>query len=167
MDSRQRDGAARDAGVSELAFALGADDRRGVRQGADGRYNTKDKVSKSLDKYNLSAAKAGIAKNNPRILSMTVVELHKAVVGELGKKNVMVVLGNHVSRPTWCCAGNDGNGFFGDAYFDPKEWLQGLAAGATTYKGFPQVVGMSLRNELLALPARVVHYPSRLRRERQ
>ncbi|KAL1551966.1 cellulase [Salvia divinorum] len=99
------------------------------------------KVSESLDKYNLSAAKAGIAKNNPQSLSMT-------VVGELGKNKLMVVLDNHVSRPTWCCAGNDDNGFFGDAYFDPKEWLQGLAAVATTYKGFPQVVGMSLRNEL-------------------
>ncbi|XP_047971004.1 glycosyl hydrolase 5 family protein-like [Salvia hispanica] len=106
------------------------------------------RVSESLDKYNLTAAKAGIAKNNPWILRMTVVELHKAVVGELGKKKVMVVLDNHVSLPTWCCAGNDGNGFFGDAYFDPKEWLQGLAAVATAYKGFPQVVGMSLRNEL-------------------
>ncbi|XP_057786961.1 glycosyl hydrolase 5 family protein-like [Salvia miltiorrhiza] len=106
------------------------------------------KVSESLDKYNLSAAKAGIAKNNPQFLEMTVVELHKAVVSELGKNKVMVVLDNHVSRPTWCCAGNDGNGFFGDAYFDPSEWLQGLAAVATTYKGFPEVVGMSMRNEL-------------------
>ncbi|XP_047971015.1 glycosyl hydrolase 5 family protein-like [Salvia hispanica] len=106
------------------------------------------RVSESLDKYNLTAAKAGIAKNNPWILRMTVVELHKAVVGELGKKKVMVVLDNHVSRPTWCCAGNDGNGFFGDAYFDPKEWLQGLAAVAIAYKAFPQVVGISLRNEL-------------------
>ncbi|KAL1551964.1 cellulase [Salvia divinorum] len=106
------------------------------------------KVFESLDKYNLSAAKVGISKNNPQILNMTVVELHKTVVGELGKNKVMVVLDNHVSRPTWCCDGNDGNGFFGDAYFEPKEWLQGLTAVATTYKGFPQVVGMSLRNEL-------------------
>ncbi|XP_057802744.1 glycosyl hydrolase 5 family protein-like [Salvia miltiorrhiza] len=104
-------------------------------------------VSKSLERFNLSAAKAGIAKNNPRFLNMSVVQLHKAVVDELGKNKVMVVLDNHVSRPTWCCSG-DGNGFFGDADFSPEEWLRGLAAVAKAYKAHPAVVGMSMRNEL-------------------
>lgn len=97
------------------------------------------KVSESLDKFNLSAAKAGVAKNNPEILSMTVVQLHKAVVDELGKSKVMVVLDNHVSIPAWCCGVSDGNGFFGDKFFDPTEWLQGLVAVARAYKGHPAV----------------------------
>ncbi|KAL2238275.1 uncharacterized protein LOC105164045 [Sesamum indicum] len=105
-------------------------------------------VSESLDKYGLKDAKAGIMKNNPQFLNMNVVEVHKAVVNELGKNKVMVVLDNHVSQPKWCCSGADGNGFFGDAEFDPTEWLQGLAAVAGTYKGNSVVIGMSLRNEL-------------------
>ncbi|KAK6158298.1 hypothetical protein DH2020_005612 [Rehmannia glutinosa] len=109
-------------------------------------YNLK--VSDSLDTYNLTAAKTGIAKNNPGILGMRILELHKAVVDELGRNNLMVVLDNHVSRPDWCCGDDDGNGFFGDDNFDPTEWLQGLTAVARAYKGNPAVVGMSMRNEL-------------------
>lgn len=93
------------------------------------------KVSESLDKFNLTAAKAGFARNNPEFLNATVVELHAAVVDELGKNNLMVVLDNHISRPGWCCSNDDGNGFFGDVDFSPDEWLQGLTAVARKYKG--------------------------------
>ncbi|KAG8375041.1 hypothetical protein BUALT_Bualt10G0058400 [Buddleja alternifolia] len=109
-------------------------------------YNLK--VSQSLDKYGLESAKAGIARNNPQLLNMNVVEVHNAVVTELGRNKLMVVLDNHVSQPKWCCSGRDGNGFFGDASFNPNEWLQGLTQVARTYKGNPAVVGMSMRNEL-------------------
>ena len=34
------------------------------------------RVSESLDKYELAAARDGIAKNNPQVLNMTVLELH-------------------------------------------------------------------------------------------
>ncbi|KAK6137360.1 hypothetical protein DH2020_028895 [Rehmannia glutinosa] len=95
-------------------------------------YNLK--VSDSLDKYNLTAAKTGIAKNNPGILRMRILELHKAVVDELGRNNLMVVLDNHVSRPDWCCGDDDGNGFFGMLI-------------STRPNGY-RVVGMSMRNEL-------------------
>lgn len=96
-------------------------------------------VSQSLDNFGLKDAKAGIARNNPQLLSLSVVDLHKAVVSELGKNNIMVVLDNHVSQPTWCCSNNDGNGFFGDVNFDPKEWEQGLSIVARTYKDNPAV----------------------------
>ena len=43
---------------------------------------------------------------------------------------------------------DDGNGFFGDAYFDPDVWIDGLTKMATMFAGVPNVVGMSLRNEL-------------------
>ncbi|KAL3635628.1 hypothetical protein CASFOL_020175 [Castilleja foliolosa] len=105
-------------------------------------------VNQSLDKYNLTTAKSGIAKNNPQILNMKIIDVHKAVVNELGKNNLMVVLDNHVSEPKWCCKSDDGNGFFGDPSFDPKEWLKGLKEVARKYKDNSAVVGMSLRNEL-------------------
>ncbi|KAL0312527.1 UNVERIFIED_CONTAM: Glycosyl hydrolase 5 family protein [Sesamum radiatum] len=111
-------------------------------------------VSESLDKYGLKDAKAGLVKNNPQFLNMTVVEVHKAVVNELGKNKVMVVLDNHVSQPKWCCGGGDGNGFFGDAEFDPTEWLQGLTAVAKTYKVYSAVVGLSYDTDLGFLKAK-------------
>lgn len=60
----------------------------------------------------------------------------------------MVILDNHVSQPGWCCSENDGNGFFGDKYFNPDLWIKGLTMMATMFKGVANVVGMSLRNEL-------------------
>ncbi|KAH7862747.1 hypothetical protein Vadar_008932 [Vaccinium darrowii] len=105
-------------------------------------------VTQALDRWGLAEAKNGMAKNNPWILGLTPFEAQKAVVKELGAQKIMVVLDNHVSLPKWCCGGDDGNGFFGDQYFDPNEWVQGLSMVANHYTGIPTVVAMSMRNEL-------------------
>ncbi|KAG5090270.1 hypothetical protein JHK82_049048 [Glycine max] len=73
---------------------------------------------------------------------------HQDVVKGLGDKGLMVILDNHVSKPQWCCSNDDGNGFFGDQYFDPDLWIKGLTKMATLFKGVTNVVAMSLRNEL-------------------
>lgn len=85
-------------------------------------------------------------------LSLTLIKrniiMFQAVVSSLGNNNVMVILDNHISKPGWCCSNSDGNGFFGDQYFDPDLWITGLTRMASMFKGVPNVVGMSLRNEL-------------------
>ncbi|KAF5816024.1 putative cellulase [Helianthus annuus] len=105
-------------------------------------------VSESLDRWNLTATKEGVRKNNPEVLEMSIVEAQNAVVKAMGKGKIMVVLDNHISLPEWCCGYDDGNGFFGDEYFNPDEWVRGLVAVACRYKGNPSVVAMSMRNEL-------------------
>ncbi|KAK9059306.1 hypothetical protein SSX86_021925 [Deinandra increscens subsp. villosa] len=105
-------------------------------------------VSESLDRWNLTAVKDGVAKNNPEVLEMSIVEAQNAVVDEIGKRKLMVVLDNHISLPEWCCSDNDGNGFFGDADFEPDEWVRGLVAVARRFKDNLSVVAMSMRNEL-------------------
>ncbi|KAI3468671.1 hypothetical protein Pfo_025334 [Paulownia fortunei] len=105
-------------------------------------------VAQSFRKIGLQEAMEGIALNNPGFLNLTVVDAQRAVIEELAQQGVMVVLDNHVSKPVWCCGDHDGNGFFGDKYFDAEEWLQGLAIVAKRYKDTSMVVGMSLRNEL-------------------
>jgi len=70
------------------------------------------------------------------------------VVSSLASKGIMVILDNQMTTPGWCCSRTDGNGFFGDVYFDPDEWLKGLSAMATMFNNTKYVVGMSLRNEL-------------------
>ncbi|KAK0586369.1 hypothetical protein LWI29_005800 [Acer saccharum] len=77
-------------------------------------------VAQTFDNLPLAQAKQGIAQNNPALLNMTHVQAFEAVVDELGRQGLMVVLDNHVSNPKWCCAEEDGNGFFGDADFDPR-----------------------------------------------
>ncbi|OIW14638.1 hypothetical protein TanjilG_32980 [Lupinus angustifolius] len=89
-----------------------------------------------------------IQKNNPSIVDLSLIKAFQEVVKSLGEKEVMVILDNHVSQPLWCCANNDGNGFFGDKYFDPDLWIKGLSKMADMFKGVSNVVGMSLRNEL-------------------
>ncbi|XP_059642671.1 glycosyl hydrolase 5 family protein-like [Cornus florida] len=110
--------------------------------------NTNITVAQSLKQWNLTDAIAGVGLNNPKLLSLKLIDAQQAVVDKLGKHKVMVILDNHVSLPIWCCADTDGNGFFGDMDFDPKDWLQGLTTIAKHYKGNHGVVGMSLRNEL-------------------
>jgi hypothetical protein len=70
------------------------------------------------------------------------------VVRSLSESGLMVILDNHVSKPGWCCGKGDGNGFFEDKYFDPDAWLDGLTKMAGMFADEPNVVGMSIRNEL-------------------
>ena len=72
----------------------------------------------------------------------------QAVVNNLGANHLMAILDNHISKPGWCCSLNDGNGFFGDEYFNVDVWLKGLSRVAAMFREVPNVVGMSLRNEL-------------------
>ncbi|XP_034707663.1 glycosyl hydrolase 5 family protein-like [Vitis riparia] len=105
-------------------------------------------VAESLDSLNVTEAKAMIAVQNPRFLSLPLRESYERVVGELGRRGLMLILDNHVSKPMWCCEREDGNGFFGDKFFDPGEWIEGLSQVANRFKDESHVIGMSMRNEL-------------------
>ncbi|XP_021746764.1 uncharacterized protein LOC110712601 [Chenopodium quinoa] len=91
---------------------------------------------------------ADLQANNPSIIDLSLIDAFQAIVASLAKNNVMVILDNHVSKPAWCCGNDDGNGFFGDQYFNPKLWIKGLTKMAALFQDNPYVVGMSLRNEL-------------------
>ncbi|XP_027337574.1 glycosyl hydrolase 5 family protein-like [Abrus precatorius] len=90
----------------------------------------------------------GFQTNNPSIIDLPLIKAYQAVVKSLGDNDVMAILDNHVTKPGWCCGESDGNGFFGDQFFDPDLWIKGLTKMATTFKGVTNVVAMSLRNEL-------------------
>lgn len=70
------------------------------------------------------------------------------VVKSLERNNVLIILDNHLTKPGWCCDNNDGNGFFGDKYFNPEEWIKGLTLMARKFLNKSNIIGMSLRNEL-------------------
>ena len=53
-----------------------------------------------------------------------------------------------MSSAAWCCSTTDGNGWFGDTYFNVDNWKRGLAYMADHAKSWPAYVSSSLRNEL-------------------
>ncbi|XP_038907078.1 glycosyl hydrolase 5 family protein-like [Benincasa hispida] len=101
-----------------------------------------------LDNLDIKNVKSGVQTHNLEMLNMTVAHAFKTVIDGLGNAGLMIVLDNHISQPRWCCSLDDGNGFFGDRHFHTVEWLRGLTYVARHYSWHPQVIGMSLRNEL-------------------
>ncbi|GMI95889.1 hypothetical protein like AT1G13130 [Hibiscus trionum] len=104
-------------------------------------------VRQSFQRLGLLESIAGIQANNPSIIDLPLIKAYQTVVSSLGENNVMVILDNHISKPGWCCSNLDDNGFFGDKYFNPDQWITGLTRMATLFNGVTNVVGMSLRNE--------------------
>jgi hypothetical protein len=123
------------------------------------------------DSFNNAASAAGVpladlqavyrsaVSRNPFLANATVQETFGAVVDALGARNVLVVMDNHVSRASWCCGMSDGNGWWDAAagynsansrFFNTGNWLEGLRRMARWSASRPNIVGMSLRNELRA-----------------
>ncbi|XP_074309984.1 glycosyl hydrolase 5 family protein-like [Silene latifolia] len=105
-------------------------------------------VRQSFLNFGLTNDILGIQANNPSFLDLSLIKVFQAVVTSLSDNKVMVILDNHLTKPGWCCSRTDGNGFFGDKYFEPNFWIHGLRKMATLFKDNPNVIGMSLRNEL-------------------
>jgi aryl-phospho-beta-D-glucosidase BglC (GH1 family) len=105
-------------------------------------------VAENFNSLNITSSGLALLALNPEFYLMSLREVHQRVVNILTAHDLMVILDNHVSKPQWCCAYNDGNGFWGDEYFDVETWLLGLTTVASLFSTNPFVVGMSLRNEL-------------------
>ncbi|KAI1412013.1 glycoside hydrolase [Hypoxylon sp. FL1857] len=90
-----------------------------------------------------------IIANNPSFNSGTTrLQVYDAIAAECAKQEIYVHLDNHVSKAGWCCSPLDGNAWWGDQYFDVNNWTRGLSFMATHGKSWPNLMSMSLRNEL-------------------
>ncbi|KAF9530983.1 cellulase family protein [Crepidotus variabilis] len=105
----------------------------------------------------MSSLYSSVQSKNSFVSSSTVQGVFDTVIKSLESHNILVILDNHVSRASWCCGTSDGNGWFkqgsgynaaNSQYFDVPNWLKGLQSMATLAKSHPNVVAMSLRNEL-------------------
>ncbi|GMY28835.1 glycosyl hydrolase 5 family protein-like [Fagus crenata] len=105
-------------------------------------------VRQSFENLGLSGFLTGIQSNNPSIIDLPLIKAFEAVVSNLRANNLMIILDNHISKPGWCCSDSDGNGFFGDEYFNLDPWLRALIRMAVMFTKVPNVVGIALRNEL-------------------
>ncbi|KAI1456118.1 glycoside hydrolase family 5 protein [Annulohypoxylon moriforme] len=89
-----------------------------------------------------------LAKNPSFDDNTTRLQVFDAVAAECLKQNIFVHLDNHMSKATWCCSTGDGNGWFGDTYYNVDNWVRGLSYMANHGKNWPALTSMSLRNEL-------------------
>jgi endoglucanase len=56
---------------------------------------------------------------NPQLRGLGAHEVFDAVIAELARQHLMVILDNHVARSDWCCSRTDGNGLWWTGY-DPN-----------------------------------------------
>ncbi|KAH8600916.1 glycoside hydrolase superfamily [Bisporella sp. PMI_857] len=98
-----------------------------------------------------------VVTKNPFIAGASNQDVFAAVIKALWNRGIMTVLDNHVSKASWCCNIDDGNGWWDEAfgyndlnsrYFKTQNWLNGLTAQATWARSQPGVIGLSLRNEI-------------------
>ncbi len=87
-------------------------------------------------------------KANPQFAGKHAMEIMDAVISELARAHIMVILDNHVSPADWCCSETDGNGLWYNAEYPESKWLADWQTIARRYKHQPWVVGADLRNEL-------------------
>ncbi|KAI0202128.1 glycoside hydrolase family 5 protein [Astrocystis sublimbata] len=103
----------------------------------------------ALGQENGKAIYDKVIANNPSFDTKTTrLQVFEAVAAECAKQEIYVHLDNHISKAGWCCTPTDGNSWFGDKYFDVKNWTRGLSFMATQGKTWPNLMSMSLRNEL-------------------
>ncbi|KAI1465268.1 glycoside hydrolase family 5 protein [Daldinia caldariorum] len=103
---------------------------------------------------------AQVAEKNPFVSGATTRAVYEAVIAALWKRGVMTILDNHVSKASWCCNLDDGNGWWDEGFgynqwnsrfFKTQDWLNGLEAMAKWSTSQAGVIGMSLRNEVREL----------------
>ncbi|KAF2449128.1 glycoside hydrolase family 5 protein [Karstenula rhodostoma CBS 690.94] len=107
-------------------------------------------VINALGQDNGTLVLGQILEHNPQFTAQTTrLEVWDAVAKELAAQDVILHLDNHVSKAFWCCGDDDGNGWFGENYFDVDKWIRGLSfisAHAKTH--WPTFASVGLRNEL-------------------
>jgi len=88
-------------------------------------------------------------KNNPTWThSTTRFEIWSDLARAALKEGIFVHPDVHIGKAGWCCSHGDGGAWFDDELFPTDTWLRGLEYVARWAKQHPNVVSMSLRNEL-------------------
>jgi endoglucanase len=90
---------------------------------------------------------------NPRLQGRRALDVLDAVIRELGRNGLMVVLDNHRSRADWCCDEAHGDGLWYTRAYPESAWLADWKRMAARYRHAPNVVAAELRNEIRPDPS--------------
>ncbi|KAK9417595.1 hypothetical protein SUNI508_01352 [Seiridium unicorne] len=92
-----------------------------------------------------------IVANNPSWTAQTTrFEIWSDIAKIALERGIFIHPDVHVGKAQWCCSHYDGNSWFDDYNFNVTNWKRGLSYVADWAKDHPNVVSMSLRNELRA-----------------
>ncbi|KAH7083200.1 glycoside hydrolase superfamily [Paraphoma chrysanthemicola] len=89
-----------------------------------------------------------LAKNPGWTTQTTRFEIWSDITKTAESKGIFISPDVHVGKAQWCCSHIDGNAWFDDLNFNASHWRRGLSYVANWAKDHPNVVSMSLRNEL-------------------
>ncbi|KAH8730932.1 glycoside hydrolase superfamily [Phaeosphaeriaceae sp. PMI808] len=90
-----------------------------------------------------------IIQKNPGWTSQTTrFEIWSDIARIAATKGIFIQPDVHVGKAQWCCSHIDGNAWFDDLNFNASHWRRGLSYVADWAKSHPNIVSMSLRNEL-------------------
>ncbi|PVI02173.1 glycoside hydrolase family 5 protein, partial [Periconia macrospinosa] len=89
-----------------------------------------------------------VAKNPGWSSNTTRFQIWSDITRTAAKKGIFISPDVHTGKAKWCCSHIDGNAWFEDLEFPADNWRRGLAYVANWAKDHPNVVSMSLRNEL-------------------
>ncbi|KAF2711032.1 glycoside hydrolase family 5 protein, partial [Pleomassaria siparia CBS 279.74] len=89
-----------------------------------------------------------VAKNPGWTSQTTRFEIWSDVARIAATKGIFISPDVHTGKAQWCCSHTDGNSWFDDVEFPAETWRRGLAYVANWAKDHPNIVSMSLRNEL-------------------
>ncbi|KAH7396419.1 glycoside hydrolase superfamily [Pyrenochaeta sp. MPI-SDFR-AT-0127] len=89
-----------------------------------------------------------IARNPGWTTQTTRFEIWGDITRIAATKGIFISPDVHTGKAQWCCSHIDGNAWFDDLNFPASDWRRGLAYVANWAKDHPNVVSMSLRNEL-------------------
>ncbi|OTA97242.1 glycoside hydrolase family 5 protein [Hypoxylon sp. CO27-5] len=89
-----------------------------------------------------------IEKNPSWTRETTRFEIWSDIASIAATKGIYIHPDVHVGKAQWCCSHTDGNAWFDDVHFNASNWRRGLSYVATWAKDHPNIVSMSLRNEL-------------------
>jgi endoglucanase len=90
---------------------------------------------------------------NPRLEGKRALDVLDAVIHELGRHGIMVVLDNHRSRGDWCCDEAHGDGLWYTHDYPEASWIADWRSMAARYRHTPNVVAAELRNEIRPDPS--------------
>ncbi|KAF6834547.1 beta-galactanase [Colletotrichum plurivorum] len=75
-------------------------------------------------------------------------EIWSDIVTAAHERGIFISPDVHVSKAMWCCSHTDGNAWFDDVNFNSSHWRRGLSYVADWAKQHPNIVSLSLRNEV-------------------
>ncbi|KAI3641999.1 hypothetical protein MP228_011554 [Amoeboaphelidium protococcarum] len=85
---------------------------------------------------------------DPSVQDHHALSIIDAVIEDLASEQVMVILDNHVSDPTWCCDPRDANGLWFNERYSAEDFERAWVLMAQRYAHEKYVIGTDLRNEI-------------------